>query len=257
MCLRAAIRPHRRDDRSAGTDRQQLHALRRQRGTTPVGVLTAWPPLSSASTNVDAAIAQVNSGAVSTTGAILELGLPGQAVCWPPRLRASLRRLARERTGPINMTVAKSGRTTGLTCASISAINATVEVSYFKDCAETEPYLTKTYTNQIEIAGNQFSDAGDSGSLVVDASDAEPVDCSLPAGSRIRARARALPIPCPRCWPSSTRCRREPPTRLSAPRTTRLAASTTATPQRLRLKEPRSPMRRPRLPSRRSRRRAC
>ena len=68
------------------------------------------------------------------------------------------------------MIVAKSGRTTGLTCASISAINADVQVSYFKDCAETEPYLTKTYTNQIGITGNQFSDAGDSGSLVVDTS---------------------------------------------------------------------------------------
>ena len=35
-------------------------------GTTPVGILTAWLPLSSNSTNVDAAIAQVNSGAVNT-----------------------------------------------------------------------------------------------------------------------------------------------------------------------------------------------
>jgi hypothetical protein len=43
-------------------------------GTTPVGVLTAWLPLSSNSTNVDAAIAQVDSGAVNTSGEILELG---------------------------------------------------------------------------------------------------------------------------------------------------------------------------------------
>ena len=41
---------------------------------TPVGILTASLPLSSSSTNVDAAIAQVNSGAVNTSGAILELG---------------------------------------------------------------------------------------------------------------------------------------------------------------------------------------
>ena len=41
---------------------------------TPVGVLTAWLPLSASTTNADAAIAQVNSGAVNTSGAIEELG---------------------------------------------------------------------------------------------------------------------------------------------------------------------------------------
>src|SRR6202044_1001947 len=45
-------------------------------GTTQVGVLTTWLPLSSNTVNVDAAIAAVDSGAVSPTGAILELGLP-------------------------------------------------------------------------------------------------------------------------------------------------------------------------------------
>ena len=147
-----------------------------------VGTLTAWPPLSSASTNVDAAIAAVNSGAVSPTGAILELGLPGAGgvlAAAPPGVSSTN---GNGENGTINMTVAKSGRTTGLTCASISAINATVEVSYFRDCAETEPYLTKTFTNQIEISGNQFSDAGDSGSLVVDASDAEPVGLFFAGG---------------------------------------------------------------------------
>ncbi len=70
-------------------------------GTTPVGVLTTWLPLSSNTTNADAAIAQVDSGAVSPTGAILELGTaPWQAVCWPPRLQASLRRPARAKTQP-------------------------------------------------------------------------------------------------------------------------------------------------------------
>ena len=44
---------------------------------TPVGVLTAWLPLSSSSTNADAAIAAVNSNVVTPTGAIMELGTPG------------------------------------------------------------------------------------------------------------------------------------------------------------------------------------
>ena len=63
----------------------------------------------------------------------------------------------------LNMTVAKSGRTTGLTCATVSAISLDVSVDYYTDCAETKHYLSKIYTNQIAVSGNQFSDAGDSG----------------------------------------------------------------------------------------------
>jgi hypothetical protein len=151
-------------------------------GTTAVGVLTAWLPLSSNSTNADAAIAQVNSGAVSSTGAIMELGTrqeDGTLAAAPPGVSSTG---GKGENGAINMTVAKSGRTTGLTCGSISAINLNVEVSYFRNCEETEPYLTKTYTNQIAIEGNQFSDAGDSGSLLVDASDAEPVGLFFAGG---------------------------------------------------------------------------
>ncbi len=151
-------------------------------GTTAVGVLTAWLPLSSSATNADAAIAQVNANTVSSTGAILELGLPGAGgvlAAAPPDISSTA---GKGENGAINMTVAKSGRTTGLTCGSISAINLNVEVSYFKDCAETEPYLTKTYTNQIAIEGNNFSDAGDSGSLLVDAGDAEPVGLFFAGG---------------------------------------------------------------------------
>jgi hypothetical protein len=165
-------------DNSSGA----CYSVGNQGTETQVGTLTAWPPLSSNSTNVDAAIAAVNSGVVSPTGAILELGLPGAGgvlAAAPPGISSTA---GKGESGTINMTVAKSGRTTGLTCASISAINATVEVSYFKNCAETESYLTKTYTNQIEISGNQFSDAGDSGSLVVDASNAEPVGLFFAGG---------------------------------------------------------------------------
>ncbi len=114
-------------------------------GTTPVGVLTAWLPLSSNTTNADAAIAQVNSGAVSSTGAILELGLPGAGgvlAAAPPGISSTG---GKGENPTVNMTVAKSGRTTGLTCANISAVNLSVEVSYFTNCEETEPYLTKTY----------------------------------------------------------------------------------------------------------------
>ncbi len=151
-------------------------------GTTPVGVLTTWLPLSSASTNADAAIAAVNSGAVSPTGAIMELGTPGAGgvlSAAPPGISSTS---GKGEPPTVNMSVAKSGRTTGLTCANITAVNLSVEVSYFKNCEETEPYLTKTYTNQISIEGNDFSDAGDSGSLVVDAGDAEPVGLFFAGG---------------------------------------------------------------------------
>jgi hypothetical protein len=93
------------------------------------------------------------------------------------------------------MVVAKSGRTTGLTCASISAIDATVQVDYFKDCAETQSYLTKTYSNQIEIEGNQFSDAGDSGSLVVDTADAEPVGLFFAGGASTSGTSEGVANP--------------------------------------------------------------
>jgi hypothetical protein len=57
-----------------------------------------------------------------------------------------------------------------------------VQVSYYTNCAETDPYYTKTYSNQIAVTGNEFSDAGDSGSLVVDTSDAEPVGLFFAGG---------------------------------------------------------------------------
>ena len=166
-------------------------------GTTPVGVLTTWLPLSSASTNVDAAIAAVNSGAVSPTGAILELGTPGAGgvlAAAPPGISSTS---GKGENGSIGMSVAKSGRTTGLTCANISAVNLSVQVSYFKNCEETEPYLTKTYTNQIAIEANQFSDAGDSGSLVVDTADAEPVGLFFAGGETNTGVGEGIANPAP------------------------------------------------------------
>jgi len=150
-------------------------------GTTPVGTLTAWLPLSSSTTNVDAAIAQVDSGAVNPSGAILELGAVenGELAAAPPGTSSTN---GKGENATVDLVVAKSGRTTGLTCAGVSAIDLDVEVSYFKNCAETESYLTKSYTNQISIEGVEFSDAGDSGSLVVDASNAEPVGLFFAGG---------------------------------------------------------------------------
>jgi hypothetical protein len=164
---------------------------------TPVGVLTAWLPLSSNATNVDAAIAQVNSGAVNTSGEIQELGLPqenGMLAAAPPGVSSTG---GKGETASINLVVAKSGRTTGLTCASVSAVNLNVEVSYYKNCDETTPYLNKTYTNQIAVEGNEFSDAGDSGSLIVDAADAEPVGLFFAGGVTTGGVSEGVANPAP------------------------------------------------------------
>ena len=166
-------------------------------GTTPVGALSAWLPLSSSATNADAAIAQVDSGAVSTTGNILELGTrqaDGSLGAAPPGISSTG---GKGETAALSRVVAKSGRTTGLTCASISALNLDVTVDYYLDCAETKPYLTKTYTNQIAISGNQFSDAGDSGSLVVDAANAEPVGLFFAGGTDLSGVSEGVANPAP------------------------------------------------------------
>jgi len=177
-------------------------------GTTPVAALTTWLPLSSASTNVDAAIAAVDSGAVNTSGEIQELGAvqDGVLAAAAPGNTCTIKSSATgvsctagqgETLTAMGMSVAKSGRTTGLTCANVSAVNLDVEVSYYKNCAETESYLTKTYTNQIAIEGNEFSDAGDSGSLVVDSSNAEPVGLFFAGGVTSQNVSEGVANPAP------------------------------------------------------------
>jgi hypothetical protein len=166
-------------------------------GTTRVGSLTGWLALSSSTTNADAAIAQVDSGAVSTTGSILELGTKqadGTLGAAPPGISSTG---GKGEAAALNRVVAKSGRTTGLTCASISALNLDVTVDYYLNCAETKPYLTRTYTNQLAISGNQFSDAGDSGSLVVDAANAEPVGLFFAGGMDASGVSEGVANPAP------------------------------------------------------------
>jgi hypothetical protein len=163
---------------------------------TLVGTLSGWLPISSSSTNADAAIAQVNSGAVNPSGAILEFGAlaGGKLQAAPPGTSSSG---GMGEAPAVNMMVAKSGRTTGLTCGSISAVNLSVQVDYYKDCAETQSYMTKSYTNQIEITGNQFSDAGDSGSLVVNTTDGEPVGLFFAGGVDSSGKSQGVASPAP------------------------------------------------------------
>ena len=151
-------------------------------GTLPVGALTTWLPLSSSQTNIDAAIAEVGSHTVDPAGSILELGArraDGTLAPAPPGISSSG---GKGEAATLELQVAKSGRTTGLTCGSVSAIDVDVSVDYFRDCAETRPYLTKVFSNQVAVSGDQFSDAGDSGALLVDTANAEPVGLYFAGG---------------------------------------------------------------------------
>lgn len=152
-------------------------------GTVPVGSLTGWLPLSSRQTNADAAIAEVASRSVDPAGSILELGArkpDSTLAAAPPGISSTG---GKGENASLNLEVAKSGRTTGLTCGGVSTVGLDISVDYYRDCAETRSYLTKVFTNQLGISGNRFSDAGDSGALVVDAGDAEPVGLYFAGGT--------------------------------------------------------------------------
>ena len=164
-------------------------------GTTPVATLTGYPSLASPATNVDAAVARVTPGAVDPKGNILELGVrqaDGTLAAAAPGVSSTG---GRGEPAYLGMSVAKSGRTTGLTCAAVSAVDVDVVVDYFTDCAETVPAMTKTFRNQIAIAGTSFSDAGDSGALVVDSTNAEPVGLFFAGGTDANGVEHAMANP--------------------------------------------------------------
>jgi hypothetical protein len=101
--------------------------------------------------NTDCAIAKVVTGKVHTDGAILGIGVPSKTT-----LAAFL-----------YQKVKKSGRTTGTTHSSVVGLNATVKVTYTKECSGAIWY--KTFTGQIVVSNPSYAflNNGDSGSLMV------------------------------------------------------------------------------------------
>jgi len=114
---------------------------------TVVADFTAAAPLGS---NVDAAVAQLRSGQMDSTGFIEDIGVPSSTIANPS----------------VGMSVAKSGRTTGFTTGTVSSVNTSVSVQYQQGCNQGKKF-TVSYTNQVVINSSTFSAGGDSGSLIV------------------------------------------------------------------------------------------
>jgi hypothetical protein len=152
-------------------------------GTTTVANLSQFSNLqANPSPNVDAAIAQVVSGTVDPAGKIIYLGATvdssGVPVADAPQGGTGLP----ASSVSVGQPVAKSGRSTGLTCSTIEATNIATSVDYTVNCDGTGNKFTVNYSNQIGVIGGDFSGEGDSGSLIVTQDTANPV-ALLYAGS--------------------------------------------------------------------------
>src|SRR5580700_8575528 len=145
-------------------------------GTINVGTVADIISLESQpipATPVDVTTALVTTGQVDVGDNILELGAVSNGVPQPaPPVAGSGMAVT------VGQLLAKSGRTTGLTCAKVDMIAVSgVTVSYTKGCTTTN--FTVTYNDEVEVGnmtnGQNFIGDGDSGSLAVDAATAQPV----------------------------------------------------------------------------------
>ncbi len=130
----------------------------------------------------DAAIAQVvtSPASVDSTGAIIQLGDTTNASGVPTDEPPASTVLPASSLIPDSTAVAKSGRSTGLTCSTVEATDFDVSVQYTHGLGGAS--FTALYDNQIAVNGGSFSAAGDSGSLIVSQAGAQPV-ALLYAGS--------------------------------------------------------------------------
>jgi hypothetical protein len=120
---------------------------------------------------IDAAIAQGVPNGLDPNGNILFLGATTDTnnvpVSGSPHAGSGV-------AAVVGHPVAKSGRSTGLTCSTIMATNVTTSVQYQKGCGSGTTF-NETFTNQVDVAGGSFSAPGDSGSLIVTQDTADPV----------------------------------------------------------------------------------
>jgi hypothetical protein len=146
--------------------------------TRQVASLSEYFPLETGPIpKIDAALAAVASGAVDTSGNILLLGTTltkGVPDPGPPTSGTGLTPV-QAIGAPHNGAVAKSGRTTGLTCSTIIGTNVASNVAYYAHCGDANAAFTVSYTDLVAVNGGDFSDTGDSGSLIVTQDTAEAV----------------------------------------------------------------------------------
>jgi hypothetical protein len=129
-----------------------------------VATFTAAPSILS---NVDAAIAEVVPGAVDHGGGIIGLGgvdPNGSYISAPPASTIA--------SAAIGMQVAKSGRTSGLSCGIVEALNGTVRLDFPAECGNP-CHTTVLFQGQVIL--DSIGTFGDSGSLILDAATAQPV----------------------------------------------------------------------------------
>src|SRR5262249_35548694 len=107
-----------------------------------VADLSEFVPLGS--NNVDVALAATRAGNVTATGEILAVGVPASTIA----------------NATVGRGVAKAGRTTGLTCATIASVNTNVNVQYQRGCGAGKKFVI-SYTNQVLINSPTFSAGGD------------------------------------------------------------------------------------------------
>ncbi|MGC1107720.1 MAG: hypothetical protein WA876_14395 [Candidatus Acidiferrales bacterium] len=150
-------------------------------GTNTVAHLSQFINLQESNPPADAALAQVvtSPASVDSDGTIIELGdsAPnGIPTDEPPASTI----LPVSSLVPDTTAVAKSGRSTGLTCSTVESTDFEVSVQYQEGLGGNS--FTVVYDDQIAINGGAFSAAGDSGSLIVSQAGAQPV-ALLYAGS--------------------------------------------------------------------------
>ncbi|HYL84640.1 MAG TPA: hypothetical protein VE263_10415 [Candidatus Angelobacter sp.] len=145
-------------------------------GTTVANFSERYNLQTGALPKVDAAIGQIVSGTVDTSGNILFLGSAatnGVPNPGAPTAGAGITPAAAI-GAPHNGLVAKVGRTTALTCSTIVGANVAASITYTQNCDGTGTSFMVNYTDMVDVTG-QFGAEGDSGSLIVTQDTAEAV----------------------------------------------------------------------------------
>ncbi len=140
-----------RIDQPGRYDAASVSGLRQCDHTGQVATLSQFVSISfTANNTVDCAIAEISGTPGATTAS---------AAGYTPTSTTQV--------ATVGEPIKKTGRTTGLTTGSVSALNVTIRVSYTAGTAQ--------FVGQIYISSHTFSAAGDSGSLIVDSNNNNPV----------------------------------------------------------------------------------